>query len=87
MTTEQKIDALFLSALSRKPTSKEMNRFLAYVEKGGPSGKQICVEVCPVKALRLTREIPVRARGPPVRRCSRVDWSKLAQASYPPPSG
>ncbi len=29
-------------------------------EKGGPAGKQICVEVCPVKAIRLTREIPLQ---------------------------
>jgi protein NrfC len=27
-------------------------------EKGGPLGKQACVEVCPVKAIKFTREIP-----------------------------
>ena len=27
-------------------------------EKGGPDGKQGCVEVCPAKALKLVREAP-----------------------------
>ncbi len=27
-------------------------------EKGGPKGKQLCVEVCPVNAIKLTRAIP-----------------------------
>jgi protein NrfC len=27
-------------------------------EKGGPEGKQLCVEVCPVAAIKLTRAIP-----------------------------
>jgi Fe-S-cluster-containing dehydrogenase component len=27
-------------------------------EKGGPGGKQACVEVCPVSAIRFTKEIP-----------------------------
>jgi protein NrfC len=31
-------------------------------EKGGPDGKQICVEVCPQKAIRFTREVP-KQRG------------------------
>jgi protein NrfC len=29
-------------------------------EKGGPGGKQLCVEVCPVNAIKLTREIPLQ---------------------------
>jgi len=27
-------------------------------EKGGPKGKQLCVEVCPVSAIKLTKAIP-----------------------------
>ncbi|MEW6443014.1 MAG: 4Fe-4S dicluster domain-containing protein [bacterium] len=29
-------------------------------EKGGPDGKQACVEVCPLGAIRLTRQIPLQ---------------------------
>ena len=29
-----------------------------WVEKGGPDGKQACVEICPVGAIRFTKEIP-----------------------------
>lgn len=29
-------------------------------EKGGPDGKQACVEVCPVGAIKFTKEIPVQ---------------------------
>lgn len=29
-------------------------------EKGGPEGKQACVEVCPVGAIKFTKEIPVQ---------------------------
>jgi protein NrfC len=29
-------------------------------EKGGPGGKQLCVEVCPVAAIKLTRWIPLQ---------------------------
>jgi hypothetical protein len=35
LTTEQKIETLFLAALARKPTPKELNRFVRYVESGG----------------------------------------------------
>ncbi len=38
MTTAARVEALFLAALSRKPTDRERARFVAYVEKGGPSG-------------------------------------------------
>ncbi len=33
-----KLEALYLSALSRKPTKQELARLLPYVAKGGPSG-------------------------------------------------
>lgn len=29
-----------------------------WVEKGGPDGKQACVEVCPLGAIKFTKEIP-----------------------------
>jgi len=29
-------------------------------EQGGPEGKQLCVEVCPVGAIKLAREIPLQ---------------------------
>jgi len=29
-------------------------------EQGGPGGKQVCVELCPVKAIAFTKEIPVQ---------------------------
>lgn len=29
-------------------------------EKGGPDGKQVCVEVCPVSAIKFTKEIPTQ---------------------------
>lgn len=29
-------------------------------EQGGPDGKQACVEVCPMKAIKFTREIPAQ---------------------------
>ena len=29
-------------------------------EKGGPDGKQACVEVCPMEAVKFTREIPTQ---------------------------
>jgi hypothetical protein len=35
MSTEKKIEALFLAALSRKPRPEEASRYLKYVEKGG----------------------------------------------------
>jgi protein NrfC len=27
-------------------------------EKGGPGGKQACVEVCPMRAIKLVKEVP-----------------------------
>ena len=30
-------------------------------ERGGPDGKQACAEVCPMKAIKFTREVPVQA--------------------------
>jgi hypothetical protein len=38
MDTAGKIEALYLAALSRKPTREESSRLLAYVDKAGPSG-------------------------------------------------
>jgi protein NrfC len=47
-------------------------------DKGGPGGKQACVEVCPVGAIKFVKEVPdqeddkgykVNLRGP--------DWGKL----------
>lgn len=29
-------------------------------EKGGPDGKQACVEVCPMKAIKFTRKVPMQ---------------------------
>ena len=29
-------------------------------ERGGPDGKQACVEVCPMKAIKLVRKAPIR---------------------------
>lgn len=37
LSTEGKIEALYLAALSRKPTADEQQRLKAYVESGGPS--------------------------------------------------
>ncbi len=31
-----------------------------YKRGGGPQGKQACVEVCPVKAIKFTKEIPIQ---------------------------
>jgi hypothetical protein len=38
LDTNQKIEALFLAALSRPPRAEEMQRFLDYVDKGGAKG-------------------------------------------------
>ena len=38
LTTEKKVEALFLAALTRKPTDEEKEAFGSYVERGGPSG-------------------------------------------------
>jgi hypothetical protein len=38
MTTAGRIEALFLAALSRKPTSLELEKMTRYVEKGGGTG-------------------------------------------------
>jgi hypothetical protein len=40
MSTKNKVEALFLSALSRKPTKAESDKFVRYVERGGVSGDQ-----------------------------------------------
>jgi hypothetical protein len=36
--TSRRVETLFLVVLSRKPTATESRRFVAYVERGGPSG-------------------------------------------------
>jgi hypothetical protein len=38
MKTTDKIESLYLSALSRKPRAEELERLVKYVERGGPSG-------------------------------------------------
>jgi hypothetical protein len=40
MSTEGKIETLYLAALARKPRSEELARMMAYVEKGGVSSNQ-----------------------------------------------
>jgi hypothetical protein len=37
MTTEKKIEALYLTTLSRKPTEKELAKMTKYVDEGGPT--------------------------------------------------
>lgn len=37
-TTPDRIDAIFMAALTRPPTSQEREKFVAYVEKGGRTG-------------------------------------------------
>ena len=39
MDTKDRIEALYLAALSRKPTAKESQRLIKYVEKGGSKAK------------------------------------------------
>jgi hypothetical protein len=38
MKTSEKVEALYLAALSRKPRSAELERLVKYVDRGGPSG-------------------------------------------------
>jgi hypothetical protein len=40
MSTKGKVEALFLAALSRKPTAAESDKFVRYVERGGVSANQ-----------------------------------------------
>jgi hypothetical protein len=40
MKTPDKIEALYLAALSRKPRPEEVERLVKYVERGGPSGSK-----------------------------------------------
>ena len=45
---------------------------------GGPGGKQACVEVCPVGAIKFTQEIPVQKGDPGYRVNLRTkNWRKL----------
>src|SRR5262249_20391132 len=37
-TTQQKVEALFLTSLSRRPTPEEMEKFSSYVDRGGANG-------------------------------------------------
>jgi protein NrfC len=50
-------------------------------EGGGPEGKQVCVEVCPVGAIKLAREIPLQ-RGDAGYKVNlrREAWGKLGYA-------
>ena len=47
-------------------------------EKGGPDGKQACVETCPMKAIRLTKDAPLQKgdRGYNVN-LRKESWKKL----------
>ena len=38
MTTEDRVETLFMAALSRRPTPPELEKFSSYVDRGGPSG-------------------------------------------------
>jgi hypothetical protein len=38
LTTEEKVETLYLAALGRKPRPEEAKKFIAYVEKGGATG-------------------------------------------------
>jgi hypothetical protein len=38
LDTPKRVEALFLSALARKPTQDEAEKFTSYVDRGGPSG-------------------------------------------------
>lgn len=40
LKAEGKIEALFLAALSRKPTAKEASKYLSYVQKGGTKASE-----------------------------------------------
>jgi hypothetical protein len=40
LDTEGRVEALFLAALTRKPTPAERDQYTSYVERGGPSGDQ-----------------------------------------------
>ena len=40
MTSQQKVETLFLASLGRTPTKTERERFEKYVETGGPTGDQ-----------------------------------------------
>jgi hypothetical protein len=40
LDTDGKVEALFLAALTRKPTPAERDQFTSYVDRGGPSGDQ-----------------------------------------------
>ena len=37
-SSPRRIETLFLASLSRNSTAAELKRFVAYVEKGGPTG-------------------------------------------------
>jgi hypothetical protein len=46
MDTAGKVEALYLAALSRKPTPEESGRFVKYVDKGGDNeGKKALSDV------------------------------------------
>jgi hypothetical protein len=38
MKTADKVETLYMSALSRKPRAEEVAKLVKYVERGGPSG-------------------------------------------------
>ena len=38
LDTEKRVETLFFTALTRKPTPEEMEKMASYVDRGGPSG-------------------------------------------------
>lgn len=49
-----------------------------WIKKGGPAGKQACVEVCPVGAIKFTKEIPGQKGDKGYRVNLRKDiWGRL----------
>jgi protein NrfC len=48
---------------------------------GGPKGKQACVEVCPVKAIKFTDKIPIQ-EGDSGYKVNLRDW-KWGALGYP----
>ena len=46
-------------------------------EDGGPGGLQACVEICPMKAIKFTSEIPVQSDQGYVAKLRNANWASL----------